>query len=696
MVGFLKRRVRNVDDFLKNRAILVRLIHSRSQFRNFSQFVVFEAVFRIDRQLTLIRALSRKIQMNRWTFAASLALCGFSTSLLTAQDSENVFTQLDKNNDGILVADEIPEAQQRFFDRLIRTGDQNEDGKLSKAEYAATLKNDEQPAGDPGRGPGRPGDRRPGAGFGQPGGQFQGRMTAEAFARMDRNNDGKLTKDEIPEQARERFAQMFERLGTDSIDLERFQALSRQGGDRPGQRGDLAQRPDGQRPPGDGDRPRIPGRDGNRPGPDGQMNRGPGGAPGFGGPDGRPGFGGPGGPGFGGQGGPAFLRILDENHDGNISKEEALRVAKLFDELDRNNDGQLNMPELMGFAGDGFPGPMGREGDRLQAGGRPDRPRIEGDRPRGDGDRPRPEGDRPEGARPPGERGFGVGGRGTGGFGRPPGGFGWVGQLLSEDTRDELKLTDEQVNKIRELGESGPNREQMTELFSKMREANSQEDREKLQAEMREIFEKTRAEQDEKLKQILSEEQFDKATEMRNRRPEGRPGGNFGGPFGRPDGDRRRPEGDRPEDARPDEQRRVGGGDRGQGGFGGQQRGGNLFAQLRIEGVSDELKLTEEQQDKLEKAIESDTSMEQVRDLFSKVRDASSEEERNKLRDELNERMAPIRAEQEKQLKEILTDEQFNQFMTLTRERAAQTGFRGGFGRPDRERSTRPQRPESE
>lgn len=92
--------------------------------------------------------------------------------------------------------------------------------------------------------------------------------------------------------------------------------------------------------------------------------------------------------------GPAFVRLLDKNDDGVLSRDELARAAEIFAELDHNQDGKLDMPELMGFPG----GPMAggpREGDRPRMEG--DRPRGEGDRPRGEGDRPRPEGDRPRG-----------------------------------------------------------------------------------------------------------------------------------------------------------------------------------------------------------------------------------------------------------------------------------------------------------
>lgn len=379
-------------------------------------------------------------------FATYAMLCG--TTAAYAQEADSVFNSLDKDGDGILVADEVPEAQQRFFERLVRAGDENEDGKLSKAEYQATLEADERPAGTPedgrpSRGPGR-GGFDPGAIFDRLDTNQDGKLTkselpAEAaermgrlfdaldkeeltrddmreafsrmmrergagapgrpegrppggegfFARLDANKDGKLSKEEIPEQMRDRMAPLFDRVGSDEIDLAQLDRLR---GGRPGER------PEGER----GDRPEMrreeARRDGDRP--ESDRRREEPGRPERGGD--RPEFAGRG-PGFGGPGrGPAFVRILDTDENGRISKAEALHIAKLFDELDRNEDGELDGGELMGFEGrPGFGGPDGERG-RPEMARRPEG-RSDGERPemrRGDGRRP--EGDRPEGARPEG------------------------------------------------------------------------------------------------------------------------------------------------------------------------------------------------------------------------------------------------------------------------------------------------------
>lgn len=258
--------------------------------------------------------------MTRLTgWAAGLAFCGLS-SLAAAQDipAAELFEQLDKNDDGQLVADEIPEGQARFFERVLRIGDENKDGNITREEFRAAL-SQQQPAAEAAEGRGAPG----------PGGGDFGAM----LGRLDRNGDGKVSKDEIPEPLRPRMEEIFERIGAEEIDIERFREMSgrmREG--RPGE----GRPPEGRPPEG------RPGE--GRPG------------------EGRPGEGRPGG--FGG--GPAFLRILDEDHNGRLSKAEMLHVARLFDELDRNNDGELDGMELMG-AGPG--GPFGRTGMEGREGG---------------------------------------------------------------------------------------------------------------------------------------------------------------------------------------------------------------------------------------------------------------------------------------------------------------------------------------
>lgn len=351
------------------------------------------------------------------------------SSAAIAQDdaakAEDLFKQLDKNSDGKLVADEIDEKQARFFERLVRLGDADKDGELTQAEFenATSETTDATPTSRNGSGPGR----RPGYAGGR---QFD---ATEFFKRLDRNSDGKLSKGELPDFFAQRFTPAFEKLGKDEVTLEEFQQLrqqlerngSGQPGGRRGQMGNPAEtfkrldangdgkltideapeqgrrmvatilersgkgrdgsltlqefqeavarfngsRPD-QRP--DGDRPQ-----------DGEMRR-----PGQGD---RP-----------ANGGPAFLRILDANQDGKLSRDELAKAVTLIDRLDQNKDGALEPRELFGNPGGGQnPMNRNRRADDQNPNGRPRRPQSEqpdekndkpNDRKRSDSDKPRREG----------------------------------------------------------------------------------------------------------------------------------------------------------------------------------------------------------------------------------------------------------------------------------------------------------------
>ncbi len=381
----------------------------------------------------------------------------------TSRKPEDIFQQLDKNGDGVLKADEVPEQQARFFERLVRIGDKDQNGELTKDEYRAAMNRPEQQTdvqealgqslGQKPQRRGRPNPEQifahfdknndgkitleevpedskfrqvferlgkeeitqqdlgklsqmrggPGRGPGKPGG-------VDRIRELDKNHDGQITLDEVPEKMRPRLERLLDRMGSDSISVERLMALANERGaegNRPPREGDRPSfRPEGDRPPRDDDRPRFrpegdrPPRDGDRPRfrPEGDRPPREGDRPSFRpegdrrmGPQGR-----------GPQGmGPAFFRAWDKNNDGMISREELATAVLTFDQMDRNNDGQLDRGELLGFDGPRGPEMRSREGfgpDR--PGFRPDgdRPRFrpEGDRPPRDGDRPRfrPEGDR--------------------------------------------------------------------------------------------------------------------------------------------------------------------------------------------------------------------------------------------------------------------------------------------------------------
>ncbi|HEY2881354.1 MAG TPA: hypothetical protein VGJ15_02950 [Pirellulales bacterium] len=69
-----------------------------------------------------------------------------ASSAQTSKPADNagaLFDKLDLNHDGQITADEVPAEQRRLFQRLLRRNDRNNDGKLSREEFIAGMAEDQ-------------------------------------------------------------------------------------------------------------------------------------------------------------------------------------------------------------------------------------------------------------------------------------------------------------------------------------------------------------------------------------------------------------------------------------------------------------------------------------------------------------------------------------------------------------------------
>ncbi len=285
-------------------------------------------------------------------FAASIAAVGISPAVW-GQEAE-LFDKLDANKDGVVTSDEVPDDKQSIFERLLRVGDANGDKKLSKDELVAGLKKaaPQAEAGRPAAGP--------------PGG-FANIAPKAIFERLDKDSNGKIEKDEIPERMKENIGRV-DGNSDGAVDLAEFEKVAQFfGGRRP--EGAPAGAPEGRPGPGpfmavvraldaDGDgelsaseiadaTKALAKLDKNG---DGKLSRDEIGPPPGMRPEGRPAEATP----TARPGGGAFaeqflarLKEADKNGDKKISKEEAPdRLKENFDRLDSNSDGQLDESEL--------------------------------------------------------------------------------------------------------------------------------------------------------------------------------------------------------------------------------------------------------------------------------------------------------------------------------------------------------------
>lgn len=152
----------------------------------------------------------------------ALALLSFLAvgTPLTAQDApqpEQLFDTLDADDDGTLSADEIGEPQRQAFERLLRLGDVDEDGSLTRNEYLKAFQPGPGAGADPSertREPGREGrPQRPDFG--------------RLFEMADRDRDGKVALGDLPEPLQQRMRPLYERLGKQELTRDDFERAGR-------------------------------------------------------------------------------------------------------------------------------------------------------------------------------------------------------------------------------------------------------------------------------------------------------------------------------------------------------------------------------------------------------------------------------------------------------------------------------------
>lgn len=121
---------------------------------------------------------------------------------------EALFDRFDKDDDGKLTADELPE---RIAERMLEHADADGDGAVTLEELQAA----------------RP--ERPGG----PGGPRGGRLTPEALIeKFDENGSTELTENEVPERLWERLSKA-DANGNGAVTLEELEAAKTQMADRP-------------------------------------------------------------------------------------------------------------------------------------------------------------------------------------------------------------------------------------------------------------------------------------------------------------------------------------------------------------------------------------------------------------------------------------------------------------------------------
>ena len=238
---------------------------------------------------------------------AAFVVAGLSVASLQAEDSKagqaDVFKRLDANGDGKLRADEVPADKRAFFDRALRSGDADGDGALNAAEFAKAFSAGKDSDRE------RDSRRRPGSSSGSRSTPY----AAGFIKRLDKNGDGKVSSEELPETYRARLGGKFEKF-----DKDRDGALNQQEVAAMLTTANSSRRPSGT-PSRDSDRPRPSSRDAAQPSQD------------------------------------ALFSILDRDRDGKLSRRELEAAGSILARLDRDKDGSLSKREIAAVASDRAP-----------------------------------------------------------------------------------------------------------------------------------------------------------------------------------------------------------------------------------------------------------------------------------------------------------------------------------------------------